>query len=64
MKTVSNTYTQKINSSAATAPLVVATVDKCLAPCEKCVGFYVDLTGSYRVDCSCKHHQTKEEVQQ
>jgi hypothetical protein len=49
---MSSTSSREINF------LVVATVDHCLGPCDKCVGFYVDLTGKYQVNCSCQcNHQ-------
>jgi hypothetical protein len=41
-----------------TSVVVVASVDTCLGPCSKCVGFYIDSpTKKYRVDCFCKCHQ-------
>ena len=47
-----------------TSVVVVASVDKCLGPCDRGVGFYVDsLTGrQYRIDCACqcKHRYHKE----
>lgn len=56
--TLSYTHTQKINPSAD--PIVVATVDKCLARCEKCPGYYMDsLTEKFRVNCTCSHHRIK-----
>lgn len=48
----SNTHIPKIKPSVD--PIVVATVYKCLAPCDRCTGFYEDFTGKYRVNCCCQ----------
>jgi hypothetical protein len=56
-----DTHIEEIKPSA-TVSLVVATVDKCLAQCEICPGYYTDsLTGRFRVNCNCSHHYIKEQ---
>ncbi len=59
MLTISDKHTQKIKPSAD--PIVVATVDKCLAPCERCPAYYIDFTGRFRVNCAHSCHKNLEE---
>lgn len=48
-----NNETKKLNQ-IITLPSVVTV---CLAPHDKCLGFYVDTTKSFRLRCRCPCHQ-------